>query len=158
MLNPREKKFLRNLSEQEICELREAFDIFDDDSDGSISKEKLHLLLSSLKQFLTESEYNKLIETTGMNNTDRIDFNQFLIIIAKKTQNNQANDEKHLRKLFDELDKNHNGRISIQEIRYIVTHSNENISEQEIEFLIEKADDDGDGLISFDEFLAFMEN
>ena len=46
MLNPRESKFLKNLSEQEICELREAFDIFDDDSDGSITKEKLHLLLS----------------------------------------------------------------------------------------------------------------
>ena len=31
MLNPRESKFLKNLSEQEICELREAFDIFDDE-------------------------------------------------------------------------------------------------------------------------------
>ena len=158
MLNKRESKFLRNLSEQEICELREAFDIFDDDSDGSISKEKLHLLLSSLKQFTNENEYKKLIESAGMNNLNRIDFNQFLIMMAKKTQNNQVNDEKYLKKLFNVLDKNNNGRISIHEIRYIVSHSNSNISEQEIDFLIEKADSDGDGLISFDEFLTFMQN
>ena len=41
MLNPRESEFIRKLSEQEICELREAFNIFDDNSDGSISKNKL---------------------------------------------------------------------------------------------------------------------
>ena len=158
MLNPRETKFLKNLSEQEICELREAFDIFDDDSDGSITKEKLHLLLSSLKQFSSEDEYNKLIETIGIKNCNRIDFNQFLIMMAKKTQNTQVNDEKYLKKLFDALDKNHNGRISIHEIRYIVKNSNSNISKQEIEFLIEKVDSDGDGLISFDEFLSFMQN
>ena len=33
-----------------------------------------------------------------MNNLNRIDFNQFLIMIAKKTQNNQVNDEKYLKK------------------------------------------------------------
>ena len=46
MLNPKESEFIRKLSEQEICELREAFNIFDDNSDGNINKNKLHLLLS----------------------------------------------------------------------------------------------------------------
>ena len=111
-----------------------------------------------MKQFSSEDEYNKLIETIGIKNCNRIDFNQFLIMMAKKTQNTQVNDEKYLKKLFDALDKNHNGRISIHEIRYIVKNSNSNISKQEIEFLIEKVDSDGDGLISFDEFLSFMQN
>ena len=158
MLNPRESEFLQNLSEQEICELREAFNIFDDNSDGSISKDKLLLLLTSLKQYPTEKEYNKLIESIGMSGANKINFNQFLMMMAKRTQNIQINEENYLRKLFNLMDRNNNGRISIHEIRYIVTHSNENISEQEIEFLIKEADSDGDGLISFDEFLIFMQN
>ena len=158
MLNQRESEFIECLSEQEICELREAFNIFDDDSDGSISKDKLLLLLATLRQEPTEKEYNKLIESIGIGKSSKINFNQFLIIMAKKTQNIQINEEKYLRKLFNSMDRNNNGRISIHELRYIVTHSNENISEQEIEFLIKQADSDGDGLISYDEFLIFMQN
>ena len=56
------------------------------------------------------------------------------------------------------MDRNKNGRISIHEIRYIVRNSNENISEEEIELLIKEVDTDGDGLISFDEFLVFMKS
>ena len=108
--------------------------------------------------FSSEDEYNKLIETIGIKNCNRIDFNQFLIMMAKKTQNTQVNDEKYLKKLFDALDKNHNGRISIHEIRYIVTHSNENLSEKDIEIIMKEADTDQDGYISFEEFMMIMKN
>ena len=64
----------------------------------------------------------------------------------------------YFQKLFDKMDRNKNGRISINEIRYIIRKSNENISEEEIELLIKEVDTDGDGLISFDEFLVFMKN
>ena len=158
MLNPRESEFIRKLSEQEICELREAFNIFDDNSDGSISKNKLHLLLKIFKQKPSENEYINAFESLGIRNKKKINFNEFLMIIAKLTQNTKINEERYLKKLFDNMDRNKNGRISIHEIRYIVRNSNENISEEEIELLIKEVDTDGDGLISFDEFLVFMKS
>ena len=81
-----------------------------------------------------------------------------MLIFAKLTQNTKINEERYLKKLFDNMDRNKNGRISIHEIRYIVRNSNENISEEEIELLIKEVDTDGDGLISFDEFLVFMKS
>ena len=80
------------------------------------------------------------------------------MIIAKLTQNTKINEQRYFQKLFDKMDRNKNGRISINEIRYIIRKSNENISEEEIELLIKEVDTDGDGLISFDEFLVFMNN
>ena len=80
------------------------------------------------------------------------------MIIAKLTQNTKINEQRYFQKLFDKMDRNKNGRISINEIRYIIRKSNENISEEEIELLIKEVDTDGDGLISFDEFLVFMKN
>ena len=158
MLDQEESEFIRKLSEQEICELREAFNIFDDNSDGRINKDKMLLLLSSLKQKLNKKDYGLLLENVGVGISNEIDFNQFLIMMAKLTKNLNKDDDKYLKNIFNYMDRNNNGKISIQEIRYIVTHSNENISEQEIEFLIKEADSDGDGLISYDEFLLFMKN
>ena len=158
MLNPKESEFIRKLSEQEICELREAFNIFDDNSDGNINKNKLHLLLLSLKQKPTENDYKNVLGSLGLDKKKKINFEQFLLIFAKLTQNTKINEERYLKKLFDNMDRNKNGRISIHEIRYIVRNSNENISEEEIELLIKEVDTDGDGLISFDEFLVFMKS
>ena len=158
MLNPKESEFIRKLSEQEICELREAFNIFDDNSDGSISKNKLHLLLKIFKQKPSENEYINAFESLGIRNKKKINFNEFLMIIAKLTQNTKINEQRYFQKLFDKMDRNKNGRISINEIRYIIRKSNENISEEEIELLIKEVDTDGDGLISFDEFLVFMKS
>ena len=158
MLNPKESEFIRKLSEQEICELREAFNIFDDNSDGNINKNKLHLLLLSLKQKPTENDYKNVLGSLGLDKKKKINFDQFLLIFAKLTQNTKINEERYLKKLFDNMDRNNNGRISIHEIRYIVRNSNENISEEEIELLIKEVDTDGDGLISFDEFLVFMKS
>ena len=155
MLNTQESEFIQNLSEQEICELREAFIIFDKDSDGSIPLDKLILLLKSLKQNPTQNEIKELAETFG---NLKINFNQFLIIMAKRIEKKNIDEDKYFRSLFDVMDRNKNGKISIEEIKYLISHSNVDISEEDIKFLTKEADSDGDGLISYDEFLIFMKD
>ena len=54
------------------------------------------------------------------------------------------------------MDINNNGIISLDDIKHIVLHSNEQISEEEIELLINNVDVDEDGFITFEEFLTFM--
>ena len=155
MLNTQESEFIQNLSEQEICELREAFNIFDKDSDGAIALDKLILLLKSLKQNPTQNEIKELAETFG---NLKINFNQFLIIMAKRIQKKNIDEDKYFRSLFDVMDRNKNGKISLEEIKYLISHSNVDISDEDIKFLTKEADSDGDGLISYDEFLIFMKD
>ena len=155
MLNTQESEFIQNLSEQEICELREAFNIFDKDSVGAIALDKLILLLKSLKQNPTQNEIKELAETFG---NLKINFNQFLIIMAKRIEKKNIDEDKYFRSLFDVMDRNKNGKISIEEIKYLISHSNVDISEEDIKFLTKEADSDGDGLISYDEFLIFMKD
>ena len=155
MLNNQESEIIQNLSEQEICELREAFNIFDKYSDGAIALDKLILLLKSLKQNPTQNEIKELAETFG---NLKINFNQFLIIMAKRIEKKNIDEDKYFRSLFDVMDRNKNGKISIEEIKYLISHSNVDISEEDIKFLTKEADSDGDGLISYDEFLIFMKD
>ena len=151
-------EFVKLLSEEEICELREAFNIFDVNSEGTIDKDKLILLLFSLKQYPTKEELEETMKSQGLDKLDQINFDQFLKIMGKRMNTKKVDEDIYLRNLFDSMDRNKNGMISIHEIRFIILHSNEDISEKELELLMNNVDSDNDGLISFEEFLSFMKN
>ena len=158
MSKNKEDEFIELLSEQEICELHEAFNIFDVESDGSIDSKQLIILMNSLKQYPNQKELEKILNEFNIDKNGQIYFNQFLKIMAKRLKNIKEDEDKYLKSLFSSLDRNKNGLISIHEIRYIVTHSRENISQNDIEIIMKEADTDGDGLISFEEFLTIMKN
>ena len=158
MSKNKEDEFIELLSEQEICELHEAFNIFDVESDGSINSKQLIILMNSLKQYPSQKELEKILNEFNIDKNGQIYFNQFLKIMAKRLKNIKEDEDRYLKNLFSNLDRNNNGLISIHEIRYIVTHSNENISEKDIETIMKEADTDGDGLISFEEFMTIMKN
>ena len=157
--NLKEKQFVEFLSEKEICELHEAFNMFDIDSDGSIELSQLRILMNSLKQYTrNKEELIKILKEEHIYNTNKINFNQFLKIMTKRIKNTKDDDNKYLENLFQKLDTNENGLISIKDIRYIITNSNEKISEKDIEIIMKEVDTDKDGYISLEEFMAIMEN
>ena len=158
MSKNKEDEFIELLSEQEICELHEAFNIFDVESDGSIDSKQLIILMNSLKQYPNQKELEKILNEFNIDKNGQIYFNQFLKIMAKRLKNIKEDEDRYLKNLFSSLYRNNNGLISIHEIRYIVTHSSENISEKDIETIMKEADTDGDGLISFEEFMTIMKN
>ena len=158
MINSNDNEFINFLSEQDICELHEAFNIFDINSEGVIPINKLSSLLFSLKQYLTKEELEEILKSEGLDNSESIYFNRFLKILGKKVDNKIIDEDSYLKNLFDSMDCNNNGVISIHEIRYIVLHSNEKITEEEIELIMKNVDIDKDGLINFEEFLSIMKN
>ena len=158
MKKKKEDEFIELLSEQEICELHEAFNIFDVESDGSISANQLIVLMNALKQNPSKTEIDDILNEFNIEKNGQIYFNQFLKIMARRLKNIKEDEDKHLKSLFMTLDRNQNGLISIHEIRYIVTHSSEDISESDIEIIMKEAATDGDGKISFEEFMTIMKN
>ena len=112
----------------------------------------------SLKQYITKEELNNILKEEGLDKSETIDFNQFLKILGNKVNQKIIDEDEYLRNLFDTMDRNKNGVISLHELRYIVLHSNEEISEEDIELLMESVDQDKDGFISYNEFLSIMKN
>ena len=83
MSKNKEAEFIELLSEEEICELHEAFNIFDFESDGSIEAKKLIFLMKALKQNPTQKEIDDILLEFKIDKDGQIYFNQFLKIMAK---------------------------------------------------------------------------
>ena len=116
MINSNDEEFINIISEQEICELHEAFNLFDINSEVVIPVNKLNSLLFSLKQYLTKEELKDILKSEGLDNLENINFNQFLKIFGKKVYNKITDDDVYLKIVFDSMDSNNNGLISIHEI------------------------------------------
>lgn len=143
-----------NLTEEQIAEFKEAFQIFDKDGDGSITTKELGTVMRSLGQNPSDEEVRKMIDEVDEDKSGTIDFKEFLGLMAKKMRENDSEDE--LIEAFKVFDRDGNGKISAHELRYVILSSGEDLTEQDIQEMVQEADIDGDGFIDYQEFVKIM--
>lgn len=143
-----------NLTEEQIAEFKEAFQIFDKDGDGSITTKELGTVMRSLGQNPSEEELKNMIEDVDADGSGTIDFKEFLGLMARKMK--ETDTEEELIEAFKVFDKDGNGLISAHELRFVMTTAGEALTDEEIDDLIREADIDGDGYIDYEEFVKMM--
>ena len=147
---------LENLTDEQIAEFKEAFQIFDKDGDGSITTKELGTVMRSLGQNPSDEEVRQMIEEVDEDKSETIDFKEFLGLMARKMKETDAEDE--LLEAFKVFDRDGNGKISAHELRYVMLSSGEDLTEQDIQEMVMEADIDGDGFIDYQEFVKIMMN
>lgn len=66
------------------------------------------------------------------------------------------NSKEGIQKIFNLFDDDKTGSISFKNIKRVAKELGENISDQELRDMINKADSNGDGELSFDDFYNIM--
>ncbi|KAL7857321.1 hypothetical protein SRHO_G00162200 [Serrasalmus rhombeus] len=146
-------KIDRQLAEDEIEELREAFDEFDKDKDGLISCKDLGNLMRTMGYMPTEMELIELGQNINMNLGGRVDFEDFVELMAPKLLAETAGmiGMKELRDAFKEFDMDGDGEITTEELRLAMTKlMGENMNHREIDAVVKEADNNGDGTVDFE--------
>ena len=143
-----------HLSEEQICEFKEAFSLFDKDGDGNITTKELGTVMRSLGQNPTEAELREMINEVDADGSGTIDFPEFLAMMAKKMKDNESEEE--IKEAFKVFDKDGNGYISAAELRHVMTNLGEKLTDEEVDEMIREADVDGDGQINYEEFVKMM--
>jgi len=123
-----------NLTEEQIAEFKEAFQIFDKDGDGAITTKELGTVMRSLGQIPSEETLKMMIQEVDKDGSGTIDFREFLGLMEKKLRENDTEDE--LIEAFRVFDRDGNGLISAQELRFVITTAGEKLQEEEIDELI----------------------
>ena len=84
---------LENLTDEQIAEFKEAFQIFDKDGDGSITTKELGTVMRSLGQNPSDDKIRQMIIDVDEDKSETIDFKEFLGLMAKKMKENDSEDE-----------------------------------------------------------------
>lgn len=77
---------------------------------------------------------------------DQLDFNEFLDLMTARVSSKDTKED--LKKVFHLFDDEKTGFISIKNLKRVIKDLGENIDEHELQEMIEKADQDHDGLVS----------
>jgi len=145
-----------SLSEEKKIECKEVFDLSDVDKVGTISTTNLGDVMRALGANPSEAELLEMIQEVDPNKTKKIDFAQFLELFDKRMKDPDT--EEDLLESFKIFDKEGNGIISVQELKHLVSHFGEKLTEEEADELIREADIDGDCTVNIYKFSKKLMN
>jgi calcium-dependent protein kinase len=134
----------------EIINLRKAFDQFDTANNGVISLEEFKVALQD-KCSYTESQIQEMFNSIDINQNGHIMYTEF--IAATLEAQGQLNEDR-IAEAFDRLDVDDTGSISKENMLDFLADTGASV--EEIEKIVEGADTDENGQVSYDEFLAMF--
>ena len=147
-------KELKQLTDEQKAELREAFDLFDTDGSGAVDASELHTAMKALGFEPKKEEISKMVKDMDKDGDATVDFEEFCVMLAEKM--NQKDGKEEMLKGFALFDDDNTGRISFKNFKRVAKELGENLTDKELEEILAEADADGDGEINQEEFLAVM--
>ncbi|XP_029462471.1 centrin-2 [Rhinatrema bivittatum] len=142
------------LTEEQKQEIREAFDLFDTDGIGTIDVKELKVAMRALGFEPKKEEIKKMISEIDKEGSGKISFNDFLSVMTQKMADKDSKEE--ILKAFRLFDDDETGKISFKNLKRVAKELGENLTDEELQEMIDEADRDGDGEVSEQEFLRIM--
>ncbi|KAI8991901.1 hypothetical protein BDF20DRAFT_810521, partial [Mycotypha africana] len=139
-----------------------AFGLYDRENKGAIDHAHFAPILKSLNIETNDEKLNVMLNKIDKNHDGLIDFEEFVLAMTKfsgkrrfsRRMSRHESDE--LRLCFAKFDQNGDGLISTDELKEVMKGLGEELTDQEIDQMMEEADANNDGFIDFNEFRALM--
>ena len=134
---------------------RQAFDMFDRDHSGSIDANELFWVLQSLGLKMTFNEVQDMIEQHDKNGNGELEFEEFLVVMAENAAQGGGGGNEFM-EAFQLFDKDGSGKISASELKAVLHSLGQNVTDEQVQMMMDEADVDGDGEIDYMEFVKMM--
>ncbi|XP_028784902.1 calcium-dependent protein kinase 20-like [Neltuma alba] len=141
------------LSEDEIAGLKEMFKMIDADNSGQITFEEMKVGLERVGVSMKDSEINRIMQSVDFDNSGTIDYGEF---VAAMIQENKVQQEDRLYTAFSYFDKDNSGYITRDELQQACQHFG--LQDVQLDDIIAEVDQDNDGRIDYNEFVAMMQD
>ncbi|CAM6116629.1 unnamed protein product [Calypogeia fissa] len=155
-------------------EMRQVFDLFDENKDGFICATELQQFMKKLGFELSEQTVTDMVKSVDANSDNCMDFEEFLSLYSslcelegrnstkgdhkRRPTIGEDDDEANLLKAFFVFDENKDGLISVLELQQVLLKLGlpEGKSLISCQRMIERVDSDGNGKVDFFEFKDMM--
>ncbi|KAG7271461.1 hypothetical protein CRUP_016363 [Coryphaenoides rupestris] len=101
-----------------------------------------------------KEDIKKMVADIDKEGTGTFDFNDFLRMMTPKMNEKDLTEE--ILKAFRLFDDDCTGKISFKNLKRVAKELGENLTDDELQEMIDEADRDGDGEVSEQEFLRIM--
>jgi centrin-1 len=146
----------RGLSEDEVMEIKEAFDLFDSDKSGFIEKNELRSALLNLGIDNRNQTLTTIMKDLDKDDSGTVSFDEFIdMMTAKMSDKDTREDLEKVFRLFLGEDTNAD-KISVKHLKRVAQDLQETMTDAELHEMIARADTDKDQLVSLEEFIQIM--
>ncbi|OBS74088.1 hypothetical protein A6R68_15373 [Neotoma lepida] len=101
-----------------------------------------------------KEEIKKMISEMDKEGTGKMNFSDFLTVMTQKMSEKDTKEE--ILKAFKLFDDDETGKISFKNLKRVAKELGENLTDEELQEMIDEADRDGDGEVNEQEFLRIM--
>ena len=136
-----QEKKKAQFTEEQIEEIREAFNLFDTDGSGAIDYSELKRAMRALGFQTPKDEMQRIIAEIDADGSGEIEFPEFMQMMTGKMA--QVTTRAEITKLFNKFDTKGKGFIDIHDVGSIAKQLGENMSEDDLENMIVQAGTDG---------------
>ena len=143
---------------EKLGEYKEAFDMFDKNKTGTISANDISKIMKNFGYPITKKEVESIIEEIDTTGSGELDFEEFVTFMEKQTQIIDETDEDLVLNAFKSFDKDHDGKITNYEFRYILSQLGDAFTEEECDTLFKECDLNNDGILEYQDFINFWKN
>lgn len=136
-------------------EIKEAFNLFDTEGKGVIDVRELKAAFRALGFQVKKAEIRQMfIDMDKDLSSATITYDEFVEMVTPRMQNRDSREE--IMKVFALFDDDNTGAISFKNLKRVATELGENLTDEELQEMVDEADRDGDGVISEEEFYRVM--
>lgn len=144
-----------DLTEKDLSEFREIFNLVDTEGTGRITQQELRKLMDTLHLRPSEEEIDEMFsEATDRNG---IDFDQFVSVMSKRVQSDYTPEQLRMAFKIFETEDLPVGYVSTEVLEHaLVTYGSEKLSKEEAARLLAAVDPEGTGRINYHDFVALV--
>jgi centrin-1 len=145
---------VREISDEQKQEIKEAFDLFDTDGSGYIDGKELKVAMRALGFEPKKEEVQKMIADVDVDGSGRIHYEDFVKLMTVKIMNRDPQEE--ILKAFRLFASDNPNGITFKDLKRVSRELGEKMSDEELQEMIDEADRNGDGVVDEQEFLRIM--
>jgi centrin-1 len=101
-----------------------------------------------------KAEIRRMMQDVDKESSPTVLFDEFVEMATPKMQSRDTREE--IMKVFALFDDDQTGAISFRNLKRVANELGENLTDEELQEMIDEADRDGDGMINEDEFFRVM--
>lgn len=144
------------LSQSELSEFREIFNLVDKDQGGSISSMELAELMSTLGINASTEEISAMVAEIDTDGNGDVDFDEFVAVMSRKVNADYTN--KDIKRAFRTFALGQpSGYVNLDSVKEaLMHHGSVKLTEDQVEELLAQLEADSNGLFNYNEYVDMM--